>query len=134
MVGLIDFKDDIDVLKHMNQTGRKYVIFEASVYDVTEYIAMHPGGQDKIEQLIGKNIDKEYIEAGHSRSARNIFRDLDKVGVIYGTAGKEAANLNAANIKGLDGTLLESKIKLDYNKGIFWQLFLMKDLTWDDYI
>jgi hypothetical protein len=24
------------------------------------------------------------------------------------------------NVKGLDGTIIESKIKLDYTKGLFW--------------
>ena len=60
------------------------IIFEGTVYDVSSYINLHPGGFDKIEELLGRNIDEAFEEAEHSRSARLIFRDLDKVGVIEG--------------------------------------------------
>ena len=74
----------------MKETGKKYIIFEGSVYDVTEYIGVHPGGTDKIEPLIGTCIDEAFAEAEHSRSARNVFRDLDKIGIICGNeAGVE---------------------------------------------
>ena len=38
------------------------------------------------------------------------------------------------NVKGLDGVILDSKLKMDYTKGLIWQIFTMKDLTWDDYL
>ncbi len=82
--GLKDFANEKEVMQYMQSTDRKFVIFEGSVYDVTDYIGSHPGGRDKIEPLVGQCIDKEYKEAGHTKSARNVFRDLDKVGVIYG--------------------------------------------------
>ena len=121
----------------MKETGKKYVIFEGSVYDVTDYIGVHPGGTDKIEPYIGQSIDEPFAEAEHTRSARNVFRDLDKVGVIYGgdaSNGNVDKNSPNSNIKGLDGTILESKIKLDYSKGLFWQMLTLKDLTWDTYL
>ncbi len=137
MVALKDFKNDQEVAEHMKQTGRKYVIFEGSVYDVTDYIGVHPGGTDKIEPYVGKSIDEPFDEAEHSRSARNLFRDLDKVGIIYGNDAGIVDNAKISsnpNIKGLDGTILESKIKLDYSKGLFWQLLTLEGLNWDDYI
>ncbi len=124
MVALKDFKNENEVADFMKESGRKFVIFEGSVYDVTDYIGVHPGGTDQIEPYLGKSIDEPFIEADHTKSARHVFRDLDKIGVIYGSdAGDSNENQNIsgnANIKGLDGTLLESKIKIDYNKGIFW--------------
>jgi cytochrome b involved in lipid metabolism len=48
-----DFQNEQEVVSEMARTGRKYVIFEGSVYDVTEYMTCHPGGQDKIEELLG---------------------------------------------------------------------------------
>lgn len=65
-----------------------------------------------------------------------MFRDLEKVGVISGanTSTKEG-EVGIANVKGLDGTIIESKIKLDYDKGLFWQMLqLTKTMTWDEYI
>lgn len=84
MVALKDFKNETEVAEYMKQTGRKFVIFESTVYDITDYIGVHPGGSDKIEPYLGKSIDEPFIEAEHTRSARNLFRDLDRIGVIYG--------------------------------------------------
>lgn len=52
------------------------------MYDVGSYIGTHPGGADKIEEHLGKSIDEEFEKAEHTKSARLIFRDLEKVGVI----------------------------------------------------
>jgi len=50
------------------------------VYDVAEYIDQHPGGSELIESEYGKNIDEPFEEAEHTKSARNIFRDLPIIG------------------------------------------------------
>jgi hypothetical protein len=49
-----------------------------------------------------------------------VFRDLEKVGVISGANTSTKDGEGIANVKGLDGTIIESKIKLDYDKGLFW--------------
>lgn len=38
-----------------------------------------------------------------------------------------------ANLKGMDGIELQSKIQLDYNKGLYWQL-LNANLQWGEYM
>lgn len=50
------------------------------MYDVAEYIDQHPGGSELIESEYGKNIDEPFEEAEHTKSARNIFRDLPIIG------------------------------------------------------
>lgn len=50
------------------------------MYDVAEYIDQHPGGSELIENEYGKNIDEPFEEAEHTKSARNIFRDLPIIG------------------------------------------------------
>ena len=57
MGGLKDFLTETDVAAYMQDTGKKCIIFEGSVYDVTDYISVHPGGTDKIEPLVGQSID-----------------------------------------------------------------------------
>lgn len=82
------------------------------------YIKMHPGGADLVEEYLGKTIDKAFTEQGHTNQARLVFRDLEKIGYLQGEdkhVGKDIANL-----KGMDGIELQSKITLDYNKGIYW--------------
>jgi cytochrome b involved in lipid metabolism len=119
---MIDFTTEKDVQEHQAKIGKKLVIFEGSVYDVTEFLNQHPGGPEKIEPLLGKVIDEAYAEAEHTRSARNIFRDLKKLGVLSGGSNKGSGSFSGTNtnVKGLDGTILDSKIKIDYTKGIFW--------------
>jgi len=50
------------------------------VYDVSEYVNEHPGGGELIENEYGKNIDEPFEEAEHTKSARNIFKDLPVIG------------------------------------------------------
>lgn len=56
------------------------MIYQGVVYDVSEYIQTHPGGTDVIEKEFGKSIDIPFEEAEHTKSARNIFKDLPIVG------------------------------------------------------
>ena len=56
------------------------------MYDIGEYIETHPGGADLIRPYLGKRIDEPFEEAEHSRSARNIFKDLPYVGKIKSTS------------------------------------------------
>jgi 4-hydroxysphinganine ceramide fatty acyl 2-hydroxylase len=107
------------------------VIFEGTVYEVSNYIDVHPGGKDQIEPYINKVIDEAFEDVGHSKSARKVFRDLDCVGYIVGTDGNKPSN--EINIKGVEGTKLESKLKFDYTKGLIMQL-LKANLDWDDYL
>lgn len=58
------------------------IIYKDNVYDIGEYIETHPGGADLIRPYLGKRIDLPFEEAEHSRSARNIFKDLPYVGKL----------------------------------------------------
>lgn len=40
--------------------SKKWVLFEGKVYDVEDYINVHPGGADNIEDYIGKSIDEPF--------------------------------------------------------------------------
>jgi cytochrome b involved in lipid metabolism len=46
---------------------------------------MHPGGSEILKDELGKNIDKPFEEAEHTKSARNIFKDLPVVGHMKGS-------------------------------------------------
>ena len=41
--------------------SNQVIIFENVVYDVKEYMPEHPGGADYIGNLLGKNIDDDFI-------------------------------------------------------------------------
>lgn len=85
MVLIKAFKNEAEVEAYQKESGKQIIIFEGSVYDVKEYMPTHPGGGDLIQNLIGKSIDEEFEDAGHTKSARNIFRDLNKIGHVETT-------------------------------------------------
>ena len=49
----------------------------------------HPGGEQYLEKNLGKDIDEEFEEAEHTKSARKIFNDLPKVGYMKGNEPAE---------------------------------------------
>jgi cytochrome b involved in lipid metabolism len=40
----------------------------------------HPGGPDYLIKNLGKNIDEDFEEAEHTKSAKRLFKDLPLVG------------------------------------------------------
>ena len=78
------FKNEQEVYSLYKSTGRKVIVFEGSVYEVGNYMETHPGGSDKIEEYLGRTIDEPFEEADHTKAARLIFRDLERIGIIEG--------------------------------------------------
>lgn len=60
------------VSKH-NTRDDAWVIYKKKVYDVTDWISKHPGG-DAIMKGIGKDITKLFDGRGHSNKARKIMK------------------------------------------------------------
>ena len=54
----------------------KLVIFQGYVYDISDYIYYHPGGFDRIEPFLGKNIDSVFEKVGHTVAALKIIAQL----------------------------------------------------------
>ena len=61
-----------EVKKH-NTRDDAWVIYKNKVYDVTNWISKHPGG-DAIMKGIGKDITKLFDGRGHSNTARKIMK------------------------------------------------------------
>lgn len=122
-----EFKNEAEVESEANSTHKNLIIFEGTVYDVADYVSQHPGGSEKILDLVGKSIDAEFEEAEHSTAARKIFNDLTKVGYMEGTQKKEDVSNSVA---GLDGFKLEANVNFNYNEGFLKQLW-KKDFTFD---
>lgn len=100
----------------------------------------HPGGSEIIENEFGKNIDEPFEEAEHTKSAKNIFKDLPVVGKIKesDTSSTNSSNESPSDKKqggltGLYGNDLNSKLQFDYNKSLFWQM-VNTDWNWNDYM
>lgn len=124
--------------------NKKYVIYQDVVYDVEEYMPTHPGGPDLLEDEIGTNIEEKFEEAEHTKSARNIFKNLPVVGKMSGdestSAGgksdekseEEETQVTTGGATHQDGGKLNSKFDFDYNKGLWWQV-MNTEWTYEEY-
>ncbi|XP_006856406.2 cytochrome b5, partial [Amborella trichopoda] len=50
-----------------------WVIIDNKVYDVTSYLDDHPGGDDVLLAVTGKDAKEEFEDAGHSADARKLM-------------------------------------------------------------
>ena len=99
----------------------------------------HPGGAEYISDRLGKNIDEDFEDAEHTKSAKNIFNDLPLLGTVKddssstGSGTTEEKNSTIEGAAGLDGFQLSDKFKFDYNRGIIWQIFIQK-WSFEEYV
>ncbi|GMH27568.1 hypothetical protein Nepgr_029411 [Nepenthes gracilis] len=50
-----------------------WLVIDGKVYDVTTYLDEHPGGDDVVLEVTGKDAKEEFEDAGHSKSARELL-------------------------------------------------------------
>lgn len=50
-------------------TETKVIVFKGVVYDVGDFMHSHPGGEDLIQEFLGKAIDAPFEEADHTKAA-----------------------------------------------------------------
>ena len=83
------FKDKEDFKKHylkLKAEGSKkpLVLFQGYIYDITEYINYHPGGNDRIIPFLGKDIESVFKQVEHTSAAYKIMAQLPVVGQLKG--------------------------------------------------
>ena len=116
-------------MEYYKKTDKKIVIYKGKVYDLADYVELHPGGAEFISDLYGKSIDEEFEDQGHSRSAKKLFKNFPVVG--YLPSYKHEEEDHAA---GLDGNKVGNKIGIDFMKGgVVNQLWHRTDYTIEDY-
>jgi hypothetical protein len=79
---MINYATEDEVYAQYKKDESKVVIYKNSVYDVSTFIAEHPGGPEKIEEYFGKNIEKPFAEEEHSKYALRVLLALPKIGEI----------------------------------------------------
>ena len=84
------FSSEAEVLElyRSDKDNNQIVIFEGVVYDVKGYMPEHPGGGELIEEHLGKNIEEQFEEAEHTKTALKLLRALPQIGVIDATKTK----------------------------------------------
>ncbi|CDW91265.1 fatty acid-2 hydroxylase [Stylonychia lemnae] len=143
----IQFKSEATVSQYQEQNpDLKLVIFEGVVYNINEYINLHPGGIDILQNLLGKSIDDAFEEISHSKAARNIFQNLEIIGRM--TSNNFTVDLNESDTQdsdqgqqqdkkdcdGLDGYKLKGNAwKPDYSRSLISQLWY-DNITHEEYV
>ncbi|XP_011268281.2 cytochrome b5 [Camponotus floridanus] len=65
-----------DVAKCNGTNGsRTWIVIYDNVYDVTDYMAQHPGGPELIEEYAGKDATDGFDDFGHSSDAKKILKE-----------------------------------------------------------
>lgn len=67
-----------------------WMAIRGEVYDVTKYLADHPGGVDIMLEFAGKDATEAFENAGHSEDADEIMADY-RIGALKGGAARKAA-------------------------------------------
>ncbi|KAF5599527.1 NADH cytb-reductase [Fusarium pseudoanthophilum] len=71
-----------------NSPEDAWLIIHGQVYDVTKYLADHPGGADVLTEASGTDASEDFDNAGHSEDAFEIMKDCC-VGKIQGFEKKK---------------------------------------------
>ncbi|XP_020802686.1 cytochrome b5 isoform X4 [Drosophila serrata] len=61
-------------VKEHNTPNDLWLIIENKVYDVTKFRLEHPGGEDSLLDVAGRDGTKEFNDVGHSSEAREILK------------------------------------------------------------
>ncbi|CAF1928169.1 hypothetical protein F2Q70_00020672 [Brassica cretica] len=58
-----------------NKQDDCWIVIDGKVYDVTPYMDEHPGGDDVLLAVTGKDATDEFEDAGHSKTARELMEE-----------------------------------------------------------
>ncbi|XP_028806935.1 cytochrome b5 [Neltuma alba] len=65
-----------------------WVVVYGRVLNVTKFLEEHPGGEEVLLEVAGKDASKEFDTIGHSQGAKNMLSKF-QVGVLQGHAVQE---------------------------------------------
>eukprot|EP00051_Salpingoeca_urceolata_P018272 m.255533 g.255533 ORF g.255533 m.255533 type:complete len:102 (-) comp19162_c1_seq4:366-671(-) len=62
-----------DVAKHSSDSDC-WMVVRGNVYDVTKFLDEHPGGEEIMLEVAGKDATEQYNDVGHSTDADEIMK------------------------------------------------------------
>ncbi|KAF3070068.1 Cytochrome b5 [Trichoderma lentiforme] len=76
-----------EVAKHATKADL-YTIIHKKVYDVSTFVEKHPGGEEILTDVGGRDATEEYDDAGHSEKADRLLKALYIGEVDYSAASQ----------------------------------------------
>ncbi|KAK7216629.1 hypothetical protein V2G26_004632 [Clonostachys chloroleuca] len=65
-----------------------YIVIDGKVYEITDYMSKHPGGDDILTEVLGTDASEAFHEVGHSAEAIEQLKPLLR-GILDLTSSKE---------------------------------------------
>jgi len=75
-------REEVEAYFLKDKENNQVVIYQGTVYDVSEYAPSHPGGAHYLTDRLGKDIGQDFEDAEHTKSAHNVLKDLPVVGTV----------------------------------------------------
>ncbi|XP_037724574.1 cytochrome b5 isoform X1 [Drosophila subpulchrella] len=61
-------------IKQHNKAQDLWIVIDNKVYDVTQFRLEHPGGEDTLVDVAGRDATKDFNDVGHSSEAREMLK------------------------------------------------------------
>jgi len=78
-----------EVAKH-NSHEKAWIVIHNNIYNVTEFLNEHPGGEEVLLEQAGKEATEAFEDVGHSTDARELMQKF-KVGEVIESERKEGS-------------------------------------------
>lgn len=96
-----------EVQKHNSQTDC-WVIVNNNVYDVTQYINLHPGGSTTIYSYCGQDMTQEFLTKG-GQGSHSSLADKQHSLMLLGPLNGQITNSSVTNNQNLQNSLKQLK-------------------------
>jgi len=73
------------VAEHTSEDKGVWLAIGGKVYDVTEFLQEHPGGEEVMTEVTGKDATEDFEDVGHSDEARKLMSEQSSGIKIVGT-------------------------------------------------
>lgn len=100
----------IDEVKKHCSTDDLWLVYNGQVYDVTQYLDEHPGGEEVIVDCAGIDATEAFNDIGHSEDAHEILKGLLIGKLEGGVVVEEGSSTTKSEAGGLPTPLIAAAV------------------------